>query len=221
MRRGLLVALPAVLACAGCARPADAVVGSGAVTAEQRRVGGFRALEVRGQGLVLVSRAAAGGLGITADDNVVPLIRSEVRDGVLRVTLDRQVEPKVPITIRVTAPALDRIAVAGAVALEASGIDGDVFAVDASGAAKGTLVGQARQLRATASGAVRLDLARLRAVTAAVQVSGTGDVTVSASERLDVQISGAARVGYYGSPAVQQRISGAGQVAPLGPVATP
>ncbi|HEY3358099.1 MAG TPA: DUF2807 domain-containing protein [Polyangia bacterium] len=224
-----------VIACltltAACHRvDVDVVVGSGVALAEQRRVTPFQALDVSGSAVVLVSRAAAPSVSVTADANVVPVVTTTVVGGTLVVRFERPgsggraptpvtVEPKVPITIRIATPGLGRVALAGAITLEASGLAADAFTLSAAGAAKGTLVGAAKLLTVTVSGAGKLDLGRLRAETAIVKVSGAADVTVSASSKLDVEISGAARVGYYGNPTVARHVTGAGRVSQLGAAA--
>lgn len=49
-----------------------------------------------------------------------------------------------------------------------------------------------------------------------VVISGSGDATVWARDRLDVSIAGSGDVGYYGTPVVAQALAGSGSIKPLG-----
>jgi hypothetical protein len=75
----LLVALLAVVSCG----TAGAVVGSGNVRTEERPVQGFTRVELSGIGDLTVTQSGSESLKVEADDNVVPLVTSEVRGNTL------------------------------------------------------------------------------------------------------------------------------------------
>lgn len=52
----------------------------------------------------------------------------------------------------------------------------------------------------------------LRADKVKIKISGTGNISVYAKNKLDVTISGAGVVHYAGNPEIQQQISGIGKI---------
>ncbi|MBC7447404.1 MAG: DUF2807 domain-containing protein, partial [Hymenobacteraceae bacterium] len=70
---------------------------------------------------------------------------------------------------------------------------------------------QSHPVRVAGSGNVRAD--ELRAATATVKVSGSGDVSVAAADALDVSISGSGDVRYAGTPkSFVKNVRGSGTV---------
>ncbi|HNY48615.1 MAG TPA: DUF2807 domain-containing protein, partial [Casimicrobium sp.] len=61
----------------------NAVVGSGVRASESRAVSTFTAIEASGVGNLKLRVGDADALKITADDNLLPKIKSEVKNGVL------------------------------------------------------------------------------------------------------------------------------------------
>ncbi len=61
----------------------DRVVGSGTVVTASRSVSDFHGVSVSGVGQLVLENAGTESLTITADDNILPLLESEVRNGVL------------------------------------------------------------------------------------------------------------------------------------------
>ena len=75
----------ALLVC-GCGTipvdPTETIVGSGNVVTESRAVSEFTAVSVHGVGRITIEQTDEETLTITADDNVLPVLVSEIRDGV-------------------------------------------------------------------------------------------------------------------------------------------
>src|SRR5512134_21255 len=104
------------------------IVGSGVIVTESRPLSGFNALTVTGPLRVIVEQTGAASLDITAEDNVLPLVESEVRGGRLRLgfaphqsslTLTRDV------VCRVTTGPVRDLEASGAARVEVTGIDVD------------------------------------------------------------------------------------------------
>lgn len=134
--------------------------------------------------------------------------------------------------LRVVAPAIESIALAGAVKLHASRLAVPALRVSASGATHVEIDSlEARTLRFAGAGAVRADLsghvgeqsislsgagdiraAALASDSAKVSIAGAGRVIVRADKTLNVKLAGAGSVEYYGDPALTQSVSGLGRV---------
>ncbi len=189
--------------------------GSGTEATEDRAVDDFT--EIRASGVYRVEAAIGPETSVTivADDNILPLIHTEVRNGRLRIDTDGSIRPKVQPVIRVTAPSLEAIQTSGATKIFARDLRGKSFTLETSGASKATLSGAVDELGIEVSGAADISAADLTAETAEVEVSGAGKVDLTVTQSLDVEVSGAGKVTYGGDPAtVNKDVSGAGKVTP-------
>src|SRR5258705_10697028 len=101
------VLLAGLLAACGLLPGSNLITGSGNVTRVDRPVSGFAAVALEGSGEVVITQGASEGLTIEAEDNLLPLITSEVKDGVLRLDFNRAdwrtvIKPTKPIRFLVS-----------------------------------------------------------------------------------------------------------------------
>jgi hypothetical protein len=73
-----LILVPSMLL-AGCMFPE--VQGSGNVVSETRTVSGFNSVELSGDGKLEIEQTGTESLTVTADDNILKLLKSEVSAG--------------------------------------------------------------------------------------------------------------------------------------------
>jgi hypothetical protein len=217
------------------------VSGSGVVTSETREVNGFDRIEMSGIGTLYITQGEVESLKIEAEDNILPKIKSEVRNGILSLGFGVDdwsdiVQPTKPINYYVTVKDLTRIELSGAGRVKSEIIEtaslkilssgaGDIeinnivakeLDVNLSGAGNCQVSGEVTNQSIDISGAGSYKAVELKSQVADVSVSGLGNVEIWAIEALDIQISGAGSVRYYGSPGITQEVSGAGSIKSLG-----
>jgi hypothetical protein len=214
--------------------------GSGTVITETREVSDFDKVVFSTFGDLTIEQGERESLTIEAEDNVLPGIVTEMRDGQLIIEYPEQfgrgVVPTRPVRYTLTVRNLSLLAISGAGNVTMPRLKTETLAVSLSGAGNFDLTDlQADRLDFTLSGAgnmnasgevesqgVRLsglgnyDAADLQSSTAEVSVSGAGSATVWVEQDLDVKISGAGSVNYYGDPEVRSDISGLGNVDRIG-----
>lgn len=237
LRPFALLFVPALLA-AGCGISVDwdgpAVAGSGVSTSETRPVAAFDAIDLSGNFDVVVEAGRTRSVVITGEDNLVPLVRTEVRNGTLHIDRERDFRTHQDIRIAISverlhgllsggssdvvvrnvrSPAFD-LGVSGSSELTANGEFGDLD-ISLAGSGEIRMDGTADDIDASVSGSGEMDLLELAARTARIGVSGSGKVTVNVSERLEANVSGSGGVRYAGRPAVRGDVSGSGSVEPL------
>ena len=149
---------------------------------------------------------------ITGDDNIVPLITSDVHGDRLEIGTRKSFRPSVHLIARITVPRLTGIGLIGSGDITAHGVQSDRLGVTLSGSGTIRADGTAHEARVelTGSGTVALD--QLAAERAAVTVSGSGDVAVAAGKALDVTITGSGDVTYRGDPELKKQVTGSGSV---------
>jgi hypothetical protein len=211
MKRIAIVLLPASLLflLGGCH---IGVHGSGVRKTEKRDLPSFTAIETTGAFEVQVTCRKPASFEIEGDDNLLPLIQTEVRNGVLRVNSTQRYSTSTPISLRITVPDLASVSNTGAGKFTVSDLKNDNFEVHSTGAGMVTVDGQSNNVKISSTGAGKIDTHDLRASKVEVTVTGAASVDVYASEQLDVNVSGAGRVTYSGDAKVNKHINGAGQV---------
>jgi hypothetical protein len=176
------------------------VHGSGNVASEKRDLSGFKSIETGGVFQLEVTAQKDFSVEVEADDNLLPLIRTEVRDGVLRIETEKRLKSSGPIRIRVSAPDIERLDISGAASATLSNIKNSALAIDSSGASKINVSGETSKLSVDVSGATKINADELKAENAVIDSSGASYISVNVSGDLTSDVSGASKVVYSGSP---------------------
>ena len=218
--------------------PGPAVVGSGQVVEETRAVQDFHAVRFAAFGELVIRPGARESLVITADDNLLPYIETEVRNGTLEIRVNAAtLNSANPIRYTLTVKSIDELIHSGAGNVDATGLTGADFDVRLTGAGNLTLTELALtgQLDSRLSGAGNLSVAGtaarqdvslsgfgeyragdLKTEITTIKLSGAGSGIVWATADLEATVSGAGSVRYYGNPTVDQHVSGLGNIESAG-----
>jgi hypothetical protein len=211
MRSTIAAVLLAVAAC-----KVGGVPGSGTLKTEARELLPFDKIEVSGSVKLEVTHGPSQSLSITADDNLVPLLTTEVSDGKLVIETKEPIRPTTEVRIAaVLAKPLRSLAASGSVTGSVTGVDGAALSIRISGSGDLTLAGKVGRLAVDISGSGEIDSLALPADDLALDISGSGEAQVHAERGLAVNISGSGSVRYRGAPKVTQSISGSGSIERL------
>ena len=214
--------------------------GSGNVVTETRDVSGFQAIDISYPAQVLVKQGSKESLEIEAEDNLLPGLKTQVKNGVLdiyyKTTNGKHVNPTKTVKITIVVKdltsvdftsagdltienlktnALD-VSLSGAGNLKLNKILVKALGVDLSGAGSMSASGTADDLNLNISGFGDFKGTDLHSKDAQVDISGAGSATTWVDNNLDAQISGAGSISYYGSASVTKQVSGVGGVNHLG-----
>jgi hypothetical protein len=196
----------------GCAFHHDEVVGSGQRVRQKREVAAFTSIRTEGAYQIEVVSQQALSLEIEADDNIMPIITTNVNSGILRITTTKGFSSKTPIIVKIGTPNLEAISSSGAGTVEVSGLKNEKFEIDSSGAPTIKVSGETGTLDIKANGAGKVDAHKLRAARSTVVANGVARIEVFAREELNVTVSGPATVIYSGDPKVNKTVHGPGSV---------
>jgi hypothetical protein len=178
----------------------NGVQGSGNTVTESRNVSEFSSVSVEGIFKAEVTSGKDFSVTVEADDNLLPLIETEVRGDTLRIYTESRLRSPRPIMIRVTAPNIAEVEASGAADVNVSGINNERLSLSLSGASKMNAAGDTGQFFAEISGASSLMAFDLSARSARVRTSGASRSRVNAAEKLFADASGASTILYKGSP---------------------
>jgi hypothetical protein len=211
-------------------------------TIEERVVNGFSGINMSTLGRVLLTQGESESLSIEGRDNLVPLIKTEVRDGVLHIDMDENINLLLGkndndlLTFTITLKDLTSLAVSGLVDIEMDSLSTTELAITMSGAGQFQLgqfsaesvnidlsglgnveiAGEVNQASIEISGAGQVSAADLKCKTANVNIPGLGNATVWVTNTLTGTISGGGSVSYYGDPVTNIKTTGLATFKPLG-----
>lgn len=190
--------------------------GSGNVITEKRDLAGFTSVRVSGVFDVDIRSQDDFSVAVEADDNLIPIIRTEVTDGVLRIWSDGSIRTREKTIIRISAPNIERVVSSGVTKVNVVGLNNSDFEIDTSGASKVSATGETGELKIRVSGAGKIAAEQLSAKNASVSASGACKISVNVSDELAAKASGASTIRYAGSPKnVVEKRSGASKILPL------
>lgn len=191
----------------------NVVVGSGIEASQSREVVGVRAIEIHIAGNVHVEIGEPTSLEIVADDNILPLIKTEVKKGSLVISATGQFRTKHQPVIKITVANLEAVAVFGSGDVDIKGLDNESLSVAIDGSGDVRPAGQTVSLTVSISGSGDVLARQLEARDASVTINGSGDAKVSVAKSLNVVIQGSGDVKYTGAPEVRSVINGSGSVS--------
>jgi Putative auto-transporter adhesin, head GIN domain len=196
----------------GCHVIHDEIRGSGKVQKQKREVGSFTSISTEGAFDVEVVCQKPQSLEIEGDDNILPLVSTEVSNNVLHIKSGHGFSVSQPIIVRISVTDLQGIASSGAGNIEVSGLKNEKFEIDAQGAPTMKASGETKVLKIDASGACKIDTHKLHAARVEIDSKGVSSVEVYAAEQLDVTVSGPSHVIYHGNAVVNKTVNGPGSV---------
>jgi hypothetical protein len=208
---------------------------------ETRDVSGFNAINFSTFGKVILTQGDSESLTITGPDNLVPLIKTTVSNGLLTIETEKPImitsfNREDIMTFNITVKDLTGLTVSGAGdvrmdALSTSSLDlvmsgagnvvidqltADKLTANLSGVGNLEISGKVTQADIEISGAGGVEAGNLECQTATVEISGLGSVTIWVTDQLNGSISGGGSVSYYGDPQTSTSSSGIGTFKALG-----
>ena len=195
---------------AGCNVGFAGVAGSGTAKSEGRPAAGATEVAVSGALKVEIGPGTEAKVDISGDDNLVPLITTEVNGSRLEIRCKNSIRTKVPLVIRVSLPRLTGVSVSGASNAAVHDAKGDKLKLVADGASTLRVDGAVHELTLEASGASGAELDQLAVERATATLSGASAGELSVSRALDVHLGGASTLKYRGDPPeLKQEVTGA------------
>ena len=189
------------------------IKGSGISKSELRDVSGFKAIKVRGALNVEVTAQKDFSVSVEADDNLLEHVKTEIDNGTLEIWSEGKISPKTSINIRISMPEVNSVDIAGASSAVVSNVKSDSIRLEASGASKIKIDGEATSLKSEANGACKIDAENLRVENAEVEANGASKTAVQVMNEVKADASGASTIYYSGDPKnVIQHSSGASSV---------
>ncbi|MDT3404942.1 head GIN domain-containing protein [Mucilaginibacter terrae] len=196
------------------------IKGSGNQATETRKTGDFTKIDISGGFKIILKQDTSKTLAVTADDNLMKYIRTEVGGGKLRILTRKNLCNEAPVSITLNVGAIDEIVSSGAVELTTEGriatqnlklqfsgaskIDMDLNAADLVTQAKGAtdiiLKGNAASHSMEIAGTANVKAFDFVVGNYTINTSGASDCQINVLKSLIVNSQGASDIKYKGNP---------------------
>jgi hypothetical protein len=217
----------------------EEVRGSGNVITEEREVSGITGVTLATLGDLTIEIGEPESLRLEGDDNLLELIETPVRDGMLTIQVegDANLDPTQPIRYTLIVNELDTVVTASLGSIigpELPAVDftakinsiGDIRldgliarSLDAELDSLGDLDiggGELDTLQLTINSSGSYLAPDVRSQTADIKINSSGNATVWVTEEIDVLINSSGKVNYYGDPSVSSEVNSSGKLVGLG-----
>jgi hypothetical protein len=214
------------------------VTGSGVSKTETRHPGSFNGVSLGLSAKVEVKQGNNESITITGDDNIVPLIETEIENGKLKIRwTERNLSVNYKnLVILVEAKDIESLSIAGSGDIVADTLNAKEFKVSVAGSGgvrikqlnagevtasiSGSgdihLAGRAQSIKTKIAGSGDIKAGNLETKSASVSIAGSGNVALWTTDTLSVSVAGSGDVRYYGDPNVSQKVAGSGSVKRMG-----
>ena len=214
---GFAALILASLACSTLTRSTNRVVGSGHVVSEPRTVGSFTSVALAGSADVNILLGDKESVNVEADDNILPLIETTVKDDTLVIGTKplTNIAPSSHVVVTVVVKSLKGTTLSGSGNMNIGAMSGTDLLINLPGSGDITAEGAVDHLTVNLLGSGHVDCHQLKARSANVTLTGSGDINVNATESLNASIVGSGNIRYEGNPAqVKKSITGSGTITP-------
>ncbi len=209
------------------------IEGNGITRTEMRDAEGFNEIASSGDFIVTVMPGNSYSVEITAESNLLPYISTNVDGKTLKIrtTGIHSLRQSEPIEIFITTPMLNGLSLSGSglietgsfmstdfdISVSGSGdiktkISSDKIKANVSGSGIIYLEGDASETSFVVSGSGKIKAYKLQQDHCNATISGSGDMYVDVSQRIDARISGSGRVYFINHPTIYSSISGSGDL---------
>ena len=202
----------ALLAFAGLATGCTGAKGEGQNVAESRTVAAFQRVDAAFGIDVIIHVGPAQPIEVRAQSNILPFVTTAVESGTLHIRANQELNALVAVTVVITAPDVEAIALSGGSDGTVTGFAGDQLDVAMSGGGDLTIAGTATKVSVEASGGSEAHLSDLAIGTLEVELAGGSTVTARVSDEVRGSASGGAHVTVIGDARLNVQTSGGAQV---------
>jgi hypothetical protein len=202
-----------ILSLAGCSL---GVAGSGTMATEKRDVPAFTAVDAAIVGNVNITCQASQEVSLTGDDNILPLIETEVKDGTLYIKPKEVYQAKNSLTINISAPDVQKLVFTGVGNAKLTNVKNEKIVIELTGTGNVEAEGETKDAELRLMGVGEFNAQQLHAENVTVNSTGSGNISAYATKQIDGKLDGVGDLNYYGNPtSVKVKTVGVGKVNPM------
>jgi len=204
------IALSPVLltACGG-----TGITGSGTAATQARHLDAFSGVDLAASCNVTIQVGGRPSVVVRADDNLLRHVKTQARAGTLTIWTTGSFTTNSPMSVQISTPSLQALALSGSGAITAGNIQAQRLAVTLSRSGVVRASGTVTHLDVSLGGSGEAQLGQLAARDVHAILKGSGRIVTRATDTLQASVPGSGTIIYSGHPAhVTTRITGSGTV---------
>lgn len=196
----------------------NAIQDIGVQKTEKRSLAPYRSVEIDNfPGKVVLRFNKENSAVVTADQSVVPAIKTTVEDGTLFVGIKESISTRTALQLHLNAGEISSLRVKGIADVVMEDVVVDRLRLEIDGSGEIVAQGKVRELEAILSGSGDFKLNKLETEQCTVKIDGAGDAAVYVTGTLNAEVNGAGDIVYFGNPSrVIKNMNGAGEIEPVG-----
>lgn len=179
------------------------IEGNGEVVTQSRLTTEFASVIVEGSVDVNITCCVKPRLEITGDSNIIDLISTTIKSGVLHIECKGSFATQNAIIVNCSTYIVSEASVRGSGDIELLDLDQEQLSLCVQGSGDISTAGKVKRLKAVVQGSGDIDCSDLNALRSDVAVHGSGDIRVRSTETLAAECLGSGDIKVYGNP--QQR----------------
>lgn len=197
----------------GCAK----IAGNGIPTKATKNLSSFSSIALKGSSYnvhIHTTKSSKNYIVISGDQNIVPLIKTEVNNNILNISYKKSIKTNLPLDLNIYTNNLNALSLYGAGDINVNDISNKSFTVSIKGAWNIILKGNTDTLTVLSKGASQINTKELKAVDVNIEIDGVAKADVFANNNLQATVKGIGTITYYGNPKiVNPTISGLGNIS--------
>jgi len=185
----------------------DCNKGNGKVVKQQRPLDLFEKIDIDGSFNVNIVNGLETAVEVIAEGNILPLIRTEVRNNTLYVTTDGSFCTTHPLRINIITRSISSIAVRSAseVVYEAGTSSSDDLSINLADASEMVVSGKGQRANIVLQDASDLDASQFEVKNVMINTSGSSEAKIMVTGRLSAKATDASEVYYDGNPEILKK----------------
>ena len=213
-----LISVLSILLLAACSTVQSniqTIQGSGNVVTTERSVGDFTSIQVDMGADIVLTQGDSESLTIEAEDNLLPYIQTNIRNGRLVVLTPNNISLNLnqPLRLHITFNTLREIAIFGSSNITGDNLNLDALTITFSGSGSTWLTGTVNEQTINIRGQATINNFDLTSRNVTVDISGNGTINVNATDTLNVTVAGQGDIHYTGNPTITENVSGQANIA--------
>ncbi|MBV6459638.1 MAG: hypothetical protein HONBIEJF_02789 [Fimbriimonadaceae bacterium] len=192
------------------------IKGSGVMKSETRSVKPFTEVVAGGNFDITIEVGKPEKVVITTDDNVLPLVTTEIEGETLKLDMPDRTELSAPVKVDISVPKLNGFVLAGAGTTVIRGIDNEKLTLSINGSGSIAVAGTAKNADFSISGSGEIEASRLKLGNAQTAITGSGEISAAPTGDLEASITGSGKVSLSAKPkSLKENIVGSGSIVQL------
>jgi ABC-type Fe3+-hydroxamate transport system substrate-binding protein len=183
---------------------------------ETRTPGNFSGVNISGSKTIYVNYGTEYKVEIKGSKNLIPFFKTSIINDVLYLSYEKVNVLHDDLEVLVTLPQIRNAALSGSGKILISGdfplTDKLKTSASGSGEIRVDTPFEVNDLLVNISGSGKINLEKIVAKDADVDISGSGDARINITEELKARISGSGKLYYTGNPEIDSKISGSGKL---------